>query len=260
MADPSYLVFNHSTQGPPTDGSTVFVVSRCSTGCDNITLSDAVALNLTNIPTFILDVNATAYATAETWEFAFLVCKPNAVVQTREVISNGTGFLEVLPVPNGKRYISQGILHPTQTPAMLSFALSALSTYAGPMNTTIFSAGGSSIVQADFLFGQQQIDSLPSATYSGPSIVLTILPTEILAPKFGAMLQSASKCAQTDLDVRAYTDIVRSLPEWLFWNCARSGEAVQPPNRIRVIHAFYHRFYDHVRNAIYSDGDYAFQA
>ena len=190
MADPSYLVFNHSTQGPPTDGSTVFVISQCSTGCDQIALSGVLALNLTNIPTFILDVNATTYTIAETWELAVLVCRPNAVVQAREIISNGTGFLEVLPVSNGKQYATQGILHPIQTPAMLSFALSAISWQDNPIVSN---------VPLDFLFGQQQTNSLPSKTYSGPPIILTILPTEILAPKFSAMLQSASKCAQTEL-------------------------------------------------------------
>jgi len=200
---PPYSIFNHSTQGLPTDGSSVFVVSQCSTGCDNITLSGVISLNLTNIPKFILDINGTAYTAAETWEFAFLVCKPNAVIQTREIISNGTGLLEVLPVPNGKHYAHQDILHPIQTPIMLSFALNAISSDAGPTNYTTYYAGGGSKVQADFLFGQQETDSLPWITYSGPPISLTILPTEILAPKFGAMLQSASKCAQMQLDVKA---------------------------------------------------------
>lgn len=261
MLNPWYLVFNHSTQGPPTDGSTVFAVSQCHTGCDNLTLFDSLVLNLTNIPTFILDVNATAYEEAKTWQFAFLACRPNAVIQTREVISNGTGFLEILPVPNGKKYISQGNLHPTQTPAMLSFALSDITLHAGPTNTSTYYAGGGTTVQAAFLFGQEQIDNLPPSGYDGPPVVVTILPTDALAQKFAAMLQSASKRAQTELHIITYTlTLLRSLFDWLPWNRICSGEVIQPQSRIRVIHAFYHRFYGHVWNTFYFDDDYALQA
>ncbi|KAJ8592173.1 hypothetical protein M405DRAFT_813168 [Rhizopogon salebrosus TDB-379] len=193
VVDPYYAVFNHSTQAPPTDGSTVFTISQCVTGCDNLTLFDPVVLNLTNIPTFTLDKNATELEQAETWNVAFLACRPNAVIQTREVISNGTGFLEVLPVQNGKHYSPQGNLHPTQSPAMLSFALSGISLYAGPTNLSISSAGSFTTVQADFLFGQEQVDALPPVGYTGPPMSVTILPTDILTPKFATLLQSASK-------------------------------------------------------------------
>ncbi|KAG2139693.1 hypothetical protein DEU56DRAFT_300727 [Suillus clintonianus] len=193
VMDPLYAVFNHSTQGPPTDGSTVFAVSQCYTGCENLTLLNPVLLNWTNIPTFILDVNATTYSQAQTWQFAFLACRPNAVIQTREVLSNGTGFLEVLPIRQGKQYISQGNLHPTQTPLMLSIALSGITFDAGPMNQSTTPAGSYSTVQNDFLFGQEQIDNLTQPSFDAPSVVLTILPTDILARTFAGMLQSVSK-------------------------------------------------------------------
>jgi hypothetical protein len=202
--NPYYAVFNHSTQAPPTDGSTVFVISQCVTGCDNLTLFDPVVLNLTNIPTFTLDKNATESEQAETWDVAFLACRPNAAIQTREVISNGTGFLEVLPVQNGKHYSPQGNLHPAQSPAMLSFALSGISLYAGPTNLSISSAGSFTTVQADFLFGQEQVDALPSVGYTGPPMSVTILPIDILTPKFATLLQSASKCTQTEYDFKSY--------------------------------------------------------
>lgn len=261
VMDPYYIVFNHSTQGPPTDGSTVFVVSQCFTGCDNLTLFDPIVLNLTNIPTFVLDVNATADEQAQSWNFAFLACRPNAVIQTREVISNGTGFLEILPVRNGKQYIPQGNLHPTQTPAMLSFALSSITLYAGPTNSSSSSAGSYTSVQADFLFGQKQIDNLPSPLYSGPPWVVTILPTDTLASTFAAMLQSASKRVQFELDVKVYTlMLLRSLLGGLPWNCICSCKAIQPQSCICLIHAVYYRFYGHVRSTFHSDGDHALQA
>ncbi|KAG1776022.1 hypothetical protein EV702DRAFT_1111675 [Suillus placidus] len=191
--DPLYGVFNHSTQGPATDGSTVFAVSQCFTGCSNLTFLDPVVLNWTNIPTFTLDVNANAYNQAQTWTFAFLACRPNAVIQTREVFSNGTGFLEVLPVRQGKQYISQGNLHPTQTPLMLSLALSGITFYAGPINLSTTPAGSYSTVQNDFLFGREQMDALPRSSFGGPPTVVTILPTDTLAKTFGGMLQSVSK-------------------------------------------------------------------
>ncbi|KAG2139731.1 hypothetical protein DEU56DRAFT_302258 [Suillus clintonianus] len=186
---PFYVLYNHSTQGPPTDGSSVFIASQCSTGC----IPAPLVLNLTDIPTVILDVNATTSAQAQTWQFAFLACRPNAVIQTREVVSNGTGFLEVLPVPQGKEYISQGNLHPAQTPIMLSIALGEIS-YAGPANQSTFSLGSDSTVQSNFLFGKEQIDNLPPPVgYDGPPIVVTILPTDTLARTFAGMLQSVSK-------------------------------------------------------------------
>lgn len=193
VMSPLYHVFNHSTQGPPTDGSTIFAVSQCSTGCNNFTILTQVVLNWTDIPTFTLDVNADAYNQAQTWKFAFLACRPNAVIQTREVVSNGTGFLEILPVRQGKQYISQGNLHPTQTPLMLSLALSGITSSAGPMNISTTPTGSFSPVQNDFLFGRKQINALPQPSFDGQPIVVTILPTDVLAKTFAGMLQSVSK-------------------------------------------------------------------
>jgi hypothetical protein len=193
VMDPLYNIFNHSTQGPPTDGSTVFAVSQCSTGCNNFTFLNPVILNWTDIPTFTLIINANTENQAQTWKFAFLACRPNVAIQTREVVSNGTGFIEVLPVRQGKQYISQSNLHPTQTPLMLSLALSGITLYAGPMNISTTPAGSFSTVQNDFLFGREQMDALPQLGFDGQPIVVTILPTDTLAKTFAGMLQSASK-------------------------------------------------------------------
>lgn len=194
VMDPLYAVLNHSTQGPPTDGSTVFAISQCYNGCNNFTFPSPVVLNLTNIPTFNLDVNATTNAQAQTWLFAFLACRPNAVIQTREVVSNGTGFLEVLPVRQGKQYVSQGNLHPTQTRLMLSIAMSGITAYGGPMNESTIPTGSWSTVQNDFLFGQEQMDNLPGwDDVVGSRVVVTVLPTDTLARTFAGMLQSVSK-------------------------------------------------------------------
>ncbi|KAG0695810.1 hypothetical protein DFH29DRAFT_953733 [Suillus ampliporus] len=187
VMNPLYVVLNHSTQGPPTDGSTVFAISQCYNGCNNFTFLGPVVLNLTNIPTFNLDLKP--------WLFAFLACRPNAVIQTREVVSNGTGFLEVLPVRQGKQYVSQGNLHPTQTRLMLSIAMSGITAYAGPMNESTIPTGSWSTVQNDFLFGQEQMDNLPGLDDVGPPVVVTVLPTDTLARTFAGMLQSVSKCA-----------------------------------------------------------------
>lgn len=257
---PLYHVFNHSTQGPPTDGSTIFAVSQCSTGCSNLTILSQVVLNWTDIPTFTLDVNANANNQAQTWKFAFLACRPNVVIQTREVVSNGTGFLEVLPVRQGKQYISQGNLHPTQTPLMLSFALSGITSSAGPMNVSSPSAGSFSPVQNDFLFGREQIDALPQPTFDGQPIVVTILPTDTLAKTFAGMLQSVSKSAQTEFDVSHHTlTLLHSISCGLSWDSICSCEGFHPPSCFRFVYAFYYSFCSHVRNTFHSHHHHTLQ-
>lgn len=258
--NPLYNVFNHSTQGPPTDGSTVFAISQCTTGCNNFTILTPVVLNWTDIPAFTLDVNANTYNQAQTWKFAFLACRPNVAIQTREVVSNGTGFMEVLPVRQGKQYVSQGNLHPTQTPLVLSLALSGITLYAGPMNISTTPAGSYSTVQNDFLFGREQMDALPQSTFDGQPIVLTILPTDTLAKAFAGMLQSASKSTQAELDVTQCTlTLLHSISCGLSRDSVCSCEGVQPPSCFRFIYAFYYSFCSHVRNTFHSHHHHALQ-
>ncbi|KAG2035344.1 hypothetical protein BDR03DRAFT_983777 [Suillus americanus] len=109
--------------------------------------------------------------------------------------SNRTMFLEVLPVRQGKRYITQGNLYPAQTPLMLSFAMGGV-TNAGPVNQTALSLGGDSTDQSSFLFGKGQMDPLPLlGYYNEPFIVVNILPTDTLARASAGMLQSVSNHA-----------------------------------------------------------------
>ncbi|KAH7884959.1 hypothetical protein F5I97DRAFT_1305040 [Phlebopus sp. FC_14] len=185
--DPSNYVFNHTTQTYPTDGSTVFLLGQCTGGCQAYTnINSYTWLNMTDVPSF------TVITANQTWEMGFLVCKPNPEIETREIRSQGNTVLQVQPLPTGKKYVSQGNLHPTQTPAMLAVAMMGITSNSGPQSTGsswTYSLG--SQVQMDLLFGKEQIANLPSG--AGSFVNISVLPLANVSQTYTHMLQSAAK-------------------------------------------------------------------
>ncbi|KAG1766813.1 hypothetical protein EDD22DRAFT_950396 [Suillus occidentalis] len=131
----------------------------------------------TGIPTFTLQLPPSiTFGQSQSWQTAFLVCKPNAVIETREVRAEGGAMLSVQPLSEGKQLTRQGNFPPRDTTTMLSIALNSLAN-TGPVN---FSAtmGLGSQPQVYFLF------DIVNATF---------LPVANLSTAFGQMLRSASK-------------------------------------------------------------------
>ncbi|KAG2130896.1 hypothetical protein DEU56DRAFT_757737 [Suillus clintonianus] len=212
IIDPTSSVLNHSTLEPPTDGSTVFQISQCVAGCDmtvSVSSLSEAWLNFTGLPSFQYQQDGAFF------EVAFLVCKPNVQITTREVRNNGLGMLSVQPSPNGVNYKTQGNLHPRQTPALLSFAMMDFSANAGPFVDLVRDPYGNlgTVAQRYFLFGREKIDNLPSA---GSIVNLTVLSTANLSATFTTMLQSSSKAYLTGYLGTAYVPGRLSTPEVVF--------------------------------------------
>lgn len=187
---------NHTTLNAPTDGSTVFLAAQCMSGCAVDPTYNTVWLNFTGIPTFTTQLPpAITFMGYQSWDLAFLVCKPNAVIETREVRAEGDARLSVQPLSKGNQLTVQGNLFPQDTTTMLSFALSGIES-VGPLNSSSLSGLGSQL-QRHFLFGSQQVDSWPGLyAASGTNILnVTFLPEANLSAGFAQMLQSASKGA-----------------------------------------------------------------
>lgn len=194
VRSPTFNMFNHTTLHPPTDGSTVFIAGQCVSGCTVDPTYNTVWLNFTEIPTFTIQLPpAITFMRYQSWHLAFLVCKPNAVIETREVRAEGSARLVVQPLSEGKQLTSQGNLFPQDTTTMLSFALSSM-TNIGPSNSSDMSGLGSRL-QRKFLFGSQQVDSWPGAYAGSGTQILNVsfLPVANLSEGFAQMLQSASK-------------------------------------------------------------------
>lgn len=190
----NYYVWNHTTHMFSTDGSTVFLAGQCTQGCLITPSFNSVWLNFTGIPTFTLQLPPSiTFGQSQSWQIAFLVCKPNAVIETREVRAEGGAMLSVQPLSEGKQLTRQGNLSPRDTTTMLSIALNSLAN-AGPLNfSAAMDLGSQPLVE--FLFGSKQVNSWPGTLAgSGSDIVnVTFLPVANLSTAFGQMLQSASK-------------------------------------------------------------------
>lgn len=187
-------VWNHTTHMLPTDGSTVFFAGQCTQGCLISSFSNSVWLNFTGIPTLTLRLPPSiTFGQYQSWQIAFLVCKPNAVIETREVRAQGGAMLSVQPLSEGKQLTRQGNLSPRDTTTMLSIALNSLAN-TGPSNFSATMDLGSQ-PQVDFLFGSKQVNSWPGTLAGSSSDIVnaTFLPVANLSTAFGQMLQSASK-------------------------------------------------------------------
>ncbi|KAG2125401.1 hypothetical protein DEU56DRAFT_573741 [Suillus clintonianus] len=205
---------NHSTQEPQTEGSTVFQFDQCVAGCD-MTLPGAsyTWLNFTGLPTFQYLSAFEDQSEEEFHEVAFLVCKPNVQIMTREVRNNGFGMLSVQPIPSGVNYKTQGNLHPRQTPALFSFAMMGIAIGPVSRNRLYYVELGTD-VQLDFLFGREQLNNLPTRPSS--TVNLTVLPTADLSLTFTSMLQSSSKGYLSSFLGTAYVPGRLSIPEVVF--------------------------------------------
>ncbi|KAG1752305.1 uncharacterized protein EDB91DRAFT_1101762 [Suillus paluster] len=176
VLDPTVYVFNHTTQTLPSDGSTTFAIISI-----NII---SIYPDLTGIPTLQFT------APNNTYELAFLVCKPNITIETREVRTQGSFILEVQPLPEGKAYPRQGNLDFMQTSLMFGVATSYLSTDSGPATSTWFGLG--SETQVNFLFSDAQMNAIDSNNIGG-AITLQLSPLENLTQGYTQISQAAAK-------------------------------------------------------------------
>ncbi|KAF9236444.1 hypothetical protein BU15DRAFT_77025 [Melanogaster broomeanus] len=184
-------VLNHTTQASATDGSTVFLLGQCLSGCSPPLISVNFALDLTGLPTF------TAEMSNQTWSVAILVCVPNVTIETREVRNEGHGLLDVQPRPMTRQLARQGNLHPVQTTSLLSVVALSLTQSAGSMLATdrISYWPLGSQVQGEVLYGKQQWDGLPGSTApDGTNVTITLAPLEDITRGYAQIIQSAAKC------------------------------------------------------------------
>lgn len=213
IMDPTVALFNHTTGEQSTDGSTVFLAVQCATGCSLIGINP-VRLNFIGIPTFAIQLPpAITFDKVQLWQLACLVCKPNAVIETREVRAEGSAMLSVQPFSEGKQLTSQGNLFPRDTMTMLSIALSGM-VNAGPWDRDSTMNLGSEL-QVKFLFGSKQVESWSGL--NSPDIVnASFLPVVNISTDFGQMLQSASKAYMSGYLGTAYVPARPSALEVIF--------------------------------------------
>ncbi|KAF9233532.1 hypothetical protein BU15DRAFT_80027 [Melanogaster broomeanus] len=184
-------VRNHTTQAPATDGSTVFLLGQCLSGC-SLPLFTPInfMLDLTGLPTFTIEVSD------QTWSIAILVCVPNVTIETREVRNEGQGLLNVQPRPMTRQLARQGNLHPVQTTSLFSIATLSLTQSGGSMTGTDrsdYSSLGSQ-VQGAVLYGKQQWEGLPGDTApDGTNVTITLAPLEDITKGYTQIIQSAAK-------------------------------------------------------------------
>ncbi|KAF9236448.1 hypothetical protein BU15DRAFT_77029 [Melanogaster broomeanus] len=185
-------VRNHTTQALATDGSTVFLLGQCLSGCTPPTPVNFM-LDLTGLPTFSIEVSD------QTWSMAILVCVPNVTIETREVRNEGLGLLDVQPRPMTRRFARQGNLHPIQTTSLLSIATLKVSLMqgAGSMLSTAdrgqYWPLGSQVLGA-VLYGKQQWEGLPGISApNGTNVTITLAPLEDITKGYTQIIQSAAK-------------------------------------------------------------------
>ncbi|KAG0698077.1 hypothetical protein DFH29DRAFT_121497 [Suillus ampliporus] len=185
VLDPTAYVHNHTTQTLPSDGSTTFAIVACTEGCtgDQINII-SIYPDLTGIPTLKFT------APNNTYELAFLVCKPNITIETREVRTQGSFILEVQPLPEGKVYPRQGNLDFMQTSFMFGVATSSLSTESGPATSTWYGLG--SETQVNFLFSDAQMNAIDPNNIGG-TITLQPSPLETLTQGYTQIARAAAK-------------------------------------------------------------------
>ncbi|KAF9233534.1 hypothetical protein BU15DRAFT_66529 [Melanogaster broomeanus] len=189
VKSPLFFVRNHTTQAPPTDGSTVFLLGQCLSGCTPPTPINFM-LDLAGFPTFTVEMSN------QTWSMATSVCVPNVTIETREVRNEGHGLLDVQPRPLTRQLAQQGNLHPVQTTSLFSTTTLSLTQSAGSMISTdrgnYFPLG--SQVQGAVLYGKQQWEGLPGNTAPyGTNVTITLAPLEDITEGYTQIIQSAAK-------------------------------------------------------------------
>ncbi|KAI9568168.1 hypothetical protein HD554DRAFT_2172561 [Boletus coccyginus] len=187
--DPTVTVLNYTTGNLPTDGATVISVIQCAS-------SSCTEEVINFIPLFVdfTDVPSMGFSSiGADYELGFLVCKPNITIETREIRTGGSVTLEVQPVTDDTPpYPRQGNLDWTQTSLLVAYSLSALTTESGPESSAYRGLG--SETQADFIFGRDQLDTIPtSAEYDNTSMVLKPLSPDLLAQGYTEIVKAAMK-------------------------------------------------------------------
>lgn len=111
-------LFNLTTKDPPTQGTMAWLISQCTT-CKASFYQDQSIFNLTDIPTqeFKFPRLETGNLTEATSLVSILVCDPRATIESREVVADGSGRVNVV---EGKPLVRQGNLHISQTKILLS--------------------------------------------------------------------------------------------------------------------------------------------
>lgn len=166
---------NTTDTGYMATGAMAWLLAQCATNCPNIS---ELNFDLSGFQTVTVTRNITDY------HLAFLVCTPNAVIETREVRNDGHGRLTVLDTsytPN------QGNLNPGQVNVMLSNALNKIDSDAGPESPSL--AFGSES-QAILLFGPGAENF--SSTFGDPGLFRP-LPAANISETYARMIHSASK-------------------------------------------------------------------
>ncbi|KAH7885583.1 hypothetical protein F5I97DRAFT_1417124 [Phlebopus sp. FC_14] len=187
VLDPTVSIVNHTTGNLPTDGSLVLTIVQCTQGCTGDAINMfAIFVDFTDIPFLTFTAPGAIY------EMAFLVCKPNPVIETREVRTVGSMTVEVQPPPSGQTYPRQGNLDFSQTALLMSYSLSELSYDSGPASSEWYGLG--SATQVDFLFGWDQMDNIVyGVDYDNTSTTITLLSIDQITPVYTQMVQGAMK-------------------------------------------------------------------
>ncbi|KAG6370754.1 hypothetical protein JVT61DRAFT_10956 [Boletus reticuloceps] len=187
--DTTVTVLNYTTGSLPTDGAMVMSVIQCvSTNCTE------KAIDITGLFIDFTDVPSLRFSSIDAdYELGFLVCKPNLTIETREIRTQGSMTLEVQPLADGASpYPRQGNLDWTQTSLLVAFSLSALTSDSGPASSAWNGLG--SVTQTHFVFGKDQINSVPtSVNYENTTMLLKPLSTDQLARGYTEMVKASMK-------------------------------------------------------------------
>ncbi|KAG1740331.1 hypothetical protein EDB19DRAFT_781034 [Suillus lakei] len=182
------------------------------------------------------------YDQTQSWQLACLVCKPNAVIETREVRAEGGAMMSVRPLSEGKQLTRQGNLFPLDTTTMLSIALSGMMN-AGPSNYNATMNLGSQ-PQVKFLFGSKQINSWPGTSAgSGSDIMLQSASKAYLSGYLGATYVPARLSAIEVVFMSSLPLVVISAATFLLLyiflgllRFQKKREEFTLPNVARIIH------------------------
>lgn len=191
-------VSNSASGSLPTDGSVIWRLGQCSSGCIPQASLTPISYNLDGLPKVQFNVNSTI------WEAVYLVCTPGTTIETREVRCIGDGQLTVTPPPpSGPAYTRQRNLDWGQMNLLLSGSFigtdgSVQGGGAGPQFVpTSFDLG--SKLQASLLFGMTTVNEFngteasPSPVPASGSVVLTPLPAENITQAYVQIMSSAVK-------------------------------------------------------------------
>lgn len=250
--DPTITVQNYTTGGLSTDGAMIMSIIQCtSSNCTEKSV-DIVSLfiDFTDIPSLGFNSVGADY------ELAFLVCKPNITIETREIRTQGSMTLGVQPLPPGASpYPRQGNLDWTQTSLLAAYSLSALTTDSGPESSAWNGLGSGT--QAGFMFGSGQLNSIPtSQIYENTTMVLKPLSTDQLAQGYTKMVTASMKRKHVlpVQNLQLHGCPVFSIRLWCTWYLIRARSRSERATDLRIFPAARHLI-DGVGSFFALDGD-----